>query len=668
VGLGWTGLHLPEVFGGAGGGLLELLVILVECGRAVAPGPLLATALTSAVIAACGNAAQHREWLPGLAEGSLIGATALGGSLIRSEEGRLHGSAGLVLSAETANILLLVVGDDLVLVDPQSEGVVLEPRNNLDPTQRVAFVRCEGVRPSESATLVGALPVARTFGRILASAEACGGALACLDMAVSYAKLREQFDRAIGSFQAIKHHCANMLITTDLAVAAVWDAACATDKDGQFELAGAVAAALTFPAFDYCAKLNIQIHGGIGYTWEHDAHLYLRRAAALSAIFGPVERAKEQVARLHSQGVRRKYSLALPPECEQYRERARIFAARHAQLPKEEQRAFLVAEGYLMPSWPHPWGRGASAAEQLAIEQELEGIKRPELGIGEWVAPVLMSHGTAEQVDRWVRATMLGELVWCQLFSEPGAGSDAAAITTRGTRVDGGWHINGQKVWTSAAQECNRGLATVRTDSFVSKRKGISVMVIDMHAAGVEIRPLRDITGEALFNEVFFSDVFVPDSDVVGQVNDGWRVARSTLGNERVSIGSDRYSYGPDLVGMLAHIDDEDSGDWREVGALLAEYQAMHLIHLRQAATAITGVESQGGGLVSKLLNSEHAQKVTDLCMRLIEDRASILEGESSTISQAHLFVRCLTIGGGTSEILRNQIAEQFLGLPRGTA
>jgi alkylation response protein AidB-like acyl-CoA dehydrogenase len=665
VALGWTGLHLPEQFGGAGFSLAELAVTLFEYGRAVASGPLLSTTLTSAIIERCGSAAQQRTWLPGLAAGSVIGATGLGSSLTRSTDGVLQGSAGLVLSAEVATLFAVVVGDDIVLIEAASPGVVVETRKNLDPTRRVAAVRCDGVRLREDASLYGAARTARNLSRTLAAAEASGGALACTEMASTYAQLREQFGRPIGSFQAIKHHCANMLVATELATAASWDAARAADNDEQFDLASAVASTIALPAFDHCAKLNIQAHGGIGYTWEHDAHLYLRRSAALMAVFGPVEQSQEQVSRLRVQGIKREFSLQLPPDCEQYRQPARDFAARYQQRNAQDRRAALVAEGYLMPHWPKPWGRDASPAEQLVIEQEFAAVKRPELGIGSWVVPVLVQHGTPAQVERWVGASLLGELQWCQLFSEPGAGSDAAAIRTRGLRVENGWRITGQKVWTSAAQHCNRGLATVRTDTTLPKRDGITVMVIDMHAPGVEVRPLREITGDALFNEVFFNDVFVPDDDVVGTVNEGWHVARSTLGNERVSIGGENYSYAPDLVALLARIDAEDSSSFRQAGAVLAEGQAMRAMQLRQTARAIAGDDSRNEGIVSKLLKSEHSQRVGDLCMHLLGSEAALLEGDASAITYAHLFLRCLTIGGGTSEILRNQIAERLLGLPR---
>ena len=193
-----------------------------------------------------------------------------------------------------------------------------------------------------------------------------------------------------------------------------------------------------------------------------------------------------------------------------------------------------------MPHWPRPWGRAAGAVEQLVIDEELPDVERPQLGIGTWVVLTIVQHATPDQIERWIRPSLHGDLYWCQLFSEPNAGSDAAAIQTKAARVDGGWLVNGQKVWTSGAQNSNMGLATVRTDPAAPKHAGISTFAIDMHAKGVEVRPLREITGESLFNEVFFDDVFVPDDDVVGEINSGWTVARATLGNERVSIGGNR--------------------------------------------------------------------------------------------------------------------------------
>ncbi|MEE9278670.1 MAG: acyl-CoA dehydrogenase, partial [Myxococcota bacterium] len=486
--LGWLGLHVPEEYGGQGFGLPELVVVIEELGHAVAPGPFLPTVLAAAVIGECGTAAQRKERLPGLTEGATVAAVGLGGSLDRAPDGTIEGSAGLVLGAGLAGVLLLPVGEDLVLVDRDQDGVQLEARANIDLSRRVARVTCSGVRVSEDRVLHGARAVALRLGRTLAAAEASGGAHACTEMASEYAKVRVQFGRPIGTFQAVKHHCANMLVAAEQATAMAWDAARAKERD-QAELASAMAAALALPAFVQCAELNVQVHGGIGFTWEHDAHLYLRRANALLALFGPAERAQEEVVRLVEAGTHRVAALELPPEAEEMRAEVREFVQHYKALPEDQKRKALSDSGYLMPHWPKPWGREASAVEQIVIDQEFEGVPRTNLGISGWNTLTIAQHGTPEQVERFVRPSMEGDIEFCQLFSEPNAGSDAAAVQTRGVKVDGGWLVSGQKVWTSGAQHCNRGFATVRTDPAAAKHAGISMMVIDMKAAGVEVRP-----------------------------------------------------------------------------------------------------------------------------------------------------------------------------------
>ena len=263
---------------------------------------------------------------------------------------------------------------------------------------------------------------------------------------------------------------------------------------------------------------------------------------------------------------------------------------------------------------------------------------------------------------------MEGEIEFCQLFSEPGAGSDAAGVQTRGVKVDGGWRVTGQKVWTSGAHVCNRGFATVRTDPDAAKHAGISMMVIDMHAEGVEVRPLRQITGHSHFNEVFFDQVFVSDDDVVGRVDQGWTVARNTLGNERVSIGGGAEGGmpgGPNLVELLESHAADDKGIAREVGASLAESESIRLLNLRGVVRAVEGSGPGAEANVTKLLGSEVANRKGALGARLVGPLAAVREGDARRVGSWLLAVRGASIGGGTSEIVRNQIAERLLGLPR---
>jgi alkylation response protein AidB-like acyl-CoA dehydrogenase len=665
--LGWTGLHLPEEHGGEGAGLEELAIVVEELGRAVVPGPFLASAVASATIDRAGSAAQRVRWLPGFARGESIGAIALGGgaTLERTAGGALTGVTGPVLGGGSAGLLLLVVGDDVVIVPVDSAGVTVEPLDALDPTQNLARVRLSEVTLDSEAVLAEGAAVLRRLARALAAAEAAGGARAVLDMAVDYAKVREQFGRTIGSFQAVKHHCADMLVRAELATAVAWDAARADGQTEQAALAADVAAAIALDAYVTNAQQNIQLHGGIGFTWEHDAHLYLRRASSLAALIGPGEAARLDVYRHSLAGTRRVYGVDLPPEAEQYRAEAQAFLQRYRETPEADRRALLATSGYLMPHWAPPFGLGAGPVQQLVLEEELTEIPQPSLGIGSWVVLTLSQQASPEQVERWVPASLTGELYWCQLFSEPGAGSDAAAVSTRGVKVDGGWRVTGQKVWTSGAQRSNRGLATVRTNPEAAKHKGITAMVIDMHAPGVEVRPLREITGEAMFNEVFFDDVFVPDEDVVGDVDNGWTVARATLGNERVTIGGgSREGLAADeLTGFVERYAAGDGAAMDTVGALIAEEQAMRLLNLRAVARALAATGPGPEGNVTKLLSAEHAQRVTEAGMRIAGPAA--VTGETPELTFEYLFDRCLSIAGGTSEITRNVIAERILGLPR---
>jgi alkylation response protein AidB-like acyl-CoA dehydrogenase len=666
--LGWMGLHVDEALGGQGFGLPELSIVLEELGFAMAPGPFLPTTLAAALLGECGSETSRRAFLPGLADGRLVGAVGLGGALEFDSKDKLQGSAGLVLGAELARLLLVCVGDDVVLLEAEQTGLIVERQKNIDPSRRVCTLNCNGVEVSSANRFEGARGTLERLARTLSAAEAAGGARACTEMATEYAKERQQFGRPIGTFGPVKHHCANMLVATEEATAGAWGAARSDLDAEQSELAAAVASCLALPAFSFCAKLNIQVHGGIGYTWEHDAHLYLRRAIALEALMGPVDRAREDVVRLIGRGVRTKFTIELPPEADAFREEARAVVEQYKALPDEEKRKALSDSGYLVPHWPKPWGRNAGPIEQLVIEEEFAGVRRPDLSISGWNTLTIAQNGNPEQIARFVRPSLEGDLEFCQLFSEPGAGSDAAAVQTRAVKVDGGWRVSGQKVWTSGAHLSNRGFATVRTDPDSAKHQGISMMVIDMHAEGVEVRPLRQITGHSHFNEVFFDQVFVPDEDVVGPVNQGWVVARNTLGNERVSIGGGAEGGmpgGPNLPKLLEKYADGDRGLAREVGTALAETESIALMNLRGVIRAVEGTESGAEANVTKLLGSEVAQRKGALAAQIVGPMAAVREGDERRVGTWLMATMGASIGGGTSEIVRNQIAERLLGLPR---
>ena len=665
-GLGLLGLHVPEELGGSGFGLAETLVVAEQMGRHLAPGPYVPTVIVSAVLAAAGPDELRKRLLPGLADGSAIGAAALGGT-VTCADGVATGKAGVVISGHLADVLLVPAGDDVLVIEKPAGGVQAEVPANLDQSRRAARVRLDA---APATVLPGARALLTAVARAVLAAEAAGVAAETTEQAAGYAKVREQFGRPIATFQAVKHHCANMLVAAELAAGAGWDAGRAGTGGGdQFRYTAAIAATLAAPAAVTNASLNIQVHGGIGFTWEHDAHLYLRRAAAIAAVTD-TEQAAIEVTGLIRGGLRRAAEIELPPEAEPIRAAVRQDVARLRDLTGDARKQALIESGYTMPHWPKPWGRDASAIEQLVIEQEFAaaGIKRPGYGITSWIILTLIQHASPDQVARWVRPALNQDVIWCQLFSEPGAGSDAAGIRTRATRTGKGWRINGQKVWTSGAREAQFGLATVRTNPDAPKHQGITTMVIDMHAPGVTVRPLKMPSGGSDFNEIFFDDVFVPDEDVVGPVDAGWTVARATLGNESVSIGGGDGGMTMPVQAFIAPLDahpERLAGGAGRVGRHIARTQVMGVLNQRAAYRAVAGGGPGPEGNITKLLLSEIGHEAAAILLELAGPDGAFLEGRSAIGPMLMLMNRALSIAGGTSEIKRNQIGERILGLPR---
>ena len=653
---GLPGLHLPEEHGGQGFTLVELAVAVEELGRAMAPGPFVPTVLASALLAGSSAAGEH---LPALADGSRTACVATAAELVRDGR-RVSGTADYVLGAESADLFLLPVGEEWVLLD--ARDVTVTPQESLDVTRGVASVTVTGV-DAEPVTGVGD---ARALSAVVLGAEACGVAGRALEDAVEYAKLREQFGRPIGQFQGIKHKLARMLVVLERARAAVWDAARSLE-----DYAVASAAALAADAAVQCASDNIQTHGGIGYTYEHDAHLFYRRALTLRAL---IDRDEERLAALALDGVRPEASVELPPEAEPLRHGIRARVAELAALDILTQRAEMAAEGWVTPHLPKPWGRDAGPLEQVVIAQELKaaGVSPVPLLIGAWVVPSLVQYGTPEQQERFLPPTLRGELLWCQLFSEPGAGSDLASLRTRAVRVEGGWEITGQKIWTSLGQHARWGICLARTDPDAPKHEGITYFLVDMRSAGVDVRPLKELTGEEIFNEVFLDAVFVPDELVVGPPGEGWKVARNTLANERVGLTSS-FQLGGDvrrLVRMMKELGaDADPVARKGLAKVAADEHAYLMLGLRATLKQLSGTDPGTTATVRKLVAMEHGQLVTEFGFDLLGTGGALTGGPKSRLplrwTRYLLASRAMTIGGGTTEINLNVIGERILGLPK---
>ncbi len=654
--LGLFGVAVADDRGGAGGSIEDLCAMVEEAAKALVPGPVATTALASLVV-------DDPELLAALADGERFAGLAIEGNIsFDAATARASGSVSWVLGAADGGVLLLPADGTWLLVDTGSEGVQVEPLRATDFSRPLARV----VLTSAPAT-----PIDRSARRVqdlaatVLAAEAAGVTRWSLETAVAYAKVREQFGKPIGSFQAIKHLCAEMLCRAEQAEVAAADAARAAGESDseQLSVAAAIAASIGISAAKANVKDCIQVLGGIGCTWEHDAHLYLRRAHGIGQFLGGAERWQRRVAALTQAGVRRRLNIDLS-EVEGQRAEVAAAVAEIAALPKEKRQVALAEAGLQAPHWPAPFGRGAGPAEQLLIDQELAaaGVERPDLVIGWWAAPTILEHGTPEQIEQFVPATTRGEFLWCQLFSEPGAGSDLASLRTKAVRGDGGWLLTGQKVWTSAAHKARWGVCLARTDPEAPKHKGITYFLMDMKSPGIEIRPLREITGDSLFNEVFLDNVFVPDEMVVGSVNDGWRLARTTLANERVAMANGTALGNPmeDLLNLLAKID-LDVAQQDRLARLILLTQSGALLDQRIAQLAVGGQDPGAQSSVRKLIGVRYRQALAEMTMDMTEGAGVV---DSRAVFD-FLNTRCLTIAGGTEQILLTVAAERLLGLPR---
>src|SRR5579875_1043607 len=702
--LGTLGLHLPEDAGGQGYGLAELAVATAELGRALAPGGFLPTVLASAVLSAAGGDARQAARL---ADGSAGGAVCLAAGLTgrtQPDGGLLvDGQAGPVLGGTAADLVIAPVsheagGEAWVLLD--AADLEVEPLDSLDLTRPAARIRASSLSVPAGRQLAGIDRAAVTnLAAILFGAEASGIADWAVDTAAEYARVRHQFGRPIGQFQAVKHRCAWMLTAAERAAAAAWDAARAADpgaaragdaRAGDVAEAEFAATACGLTAVDAavsCADECIQVLGGIGYTWEHPAHLYYRRAMSLRAVLGPSGAWARRMADLALAGTRRTVRVELGEDAAGLREEIRSELAGIAGLEGRERAGALAAGGWVVPHLPRPWGRAAGALEQVVIDQELRaaGIRPPALLIGAWVIPALIGYGTPEQQQRFIPPTLRGELLWCQLFSEPGAGSDLAGLSTKAVRDDGGWRLTGQKIWTSLAREAAWAICVARTDPAAPRHDGISYFLVDMKSPGIEVRPLREMTGESALNQVFLDDVFVPDDCLVGEVNGGWKVARTTLANERVSL-SRSWTFGcgvPELLDTARAAPGGSRIAAERIGSLVADGHAIDVLGLRATVKQLSGTEPGATGSVRKLLGMRHAQLVAEACWEMTGASGALGRkappagpdgpdgpGGHSGPDGRHwarqvLMTRALTIGGGTTDIQLNIIGERILGLPR---
>ena len=328
-------------------------------------------------------------------------------------------------------------------------------------------------------------------------------------------------------------------------------------------------------------------------------------------------------------------------------------------------------------AWPTAYGgQGMTPAEQRAFDEEARDFDLPgeffSIGMG-MCGPTILDLGTEEQKVRYIRPLLRGEEVWCQLFSEPGAGSDVASLQTRAVKDGDGWLVSGQKVWTSVARYADFGALIARTDPDRPKHDGITMFLVDMHAPGVTVRPLRDMTGGATFNEVFFDGVQVPDRNVVGDVNGGWAASIRMLMHERVSIGGSTRPRRGATFSSLSELArsrgmDGDPVVRQRLAELYVRERAVHLFGTRLAQEARLGRNPGSRGSVGKLAGAELARFSAGVAADLLGGDAIAWDStdrEAARWAAALLAAPAAAIAGGSNEVQRNIIGERVLGLPK---
>jgi alkylation response protein AidB-like acyl-CoA dehydrogenase len=713
--LGWTGLCLPEAYGGSGCGLAQAALLLEQCGRALAPEPLVGGALLPAWALLHGdNEALRTRWLPALARGEQTLALAWQereheqslrpASLRATPRGDgfvLDGAKRFVAAAEGAGAFVVSAlapqGTVLLLVEAGQPGLTLGTLARVDggfwgelqfKGVEAGAAQLVADAPRADAVLQRALDLAR----IAAAAELLGVMGRALDSSVQYIAVREQFGRPVGSFQALQHRAANLLIQVELTRAVVAQSAALADAQGtdagRLSAAASQAKARASAAALEVTKGCIQLHGGIGYTDECAIGLYLKKAMVGAAWLGTAawhrrryndlapaggdEAAPELVVGgeqpIRRDELRRWLADNFPPAW-------RFPSSRLSLRDTREWHVKLNARGWAAPNWPKEHGgMGLGAYEQVALQSEFDrhGIQiAPNMAVV-MLGPLIIRYGTEAQRREILPRILSGEVRWCQGYSEPSAGSDLANLRTSAVADGDDFIVNGQKIWTSFAHEADMIFMLVRTDPQAKKQEGISFLLADMRSPGITVKRIRNLSGGAEFCEVFFDDVRVPRANLVGGLNQGWTMAKSLLGSERIMIGNPRGARAPLLrLRELARANGlDDDAAWRaRHDELRLDVDDLDALFVRCVDVLRRGRDLGPEVSMLKIWVTETQQRVADLMLETagesgVSDQSLALAGGALHPANVFFSARPASIYGGSNEIQRNILAKGVLELP----
>ena len=688
---GFHAVHLPEEVGGQGGALMDTACVVEAAATALLPGPVLPTVLAGAVVLLADDSTEKHAVLSRLAEGASAAVVGPDGNRLRatrSDTGwTVRGESTATLGICSAQVILVAASADDGLVwftvEPSHPGVDVEVLNGTDKTTDVGLLRLNDY-VCESGSLLSGVDAERAHCLTVAlTASATSGTIRwCVDAVTDHLRTREQFGKPIGTFQALQHQAAMLLVNSELATSSAWDAVrSASEELSQNRIAAAGAALMAVaPAPDLVLD-TLTMFGAIGFTWEHDLHLYWRKAASLAASIGPTSRFARTLGgltRSESRSVAvklgdvdadfRRGVAAVLDEAQTLRNDRPGRQGDHENLASGPQRTLLAEAGLIAPHWPRPWGVNATQLQQLILDEEFASrpeLVRPSLGIAEWILPTLISSAPEHIQQKFIPPTQRGELGWCQLFSEPGAGSDLASLTTRATKVDGGWLVNGHKIWTSSAHTADYGAMLARTDPDVAKHRGIGYFIVDMRAEGIELQPIRQATGEAHFNEVFLTDVFVPDEMLLGGPTDGWSLAIATMAQERVAISG---YVNFDRASILRRLANQEGPEQESALSALGEADAyanaIKVLAVREVIRLLDGQMAGPASSIAKVAMNVMLRRTFKATLELTA-QAALVEDSEPAIIEPYFHLPAELIGGGTKEIQLNIIAQMILGLPR---
>lgn len=694
IGSGFHAVHLPEYLGGQGGRLIDGACVLEAAARALLPGPLLPTVAAGAVALLADRTPTAEALLRDLASGTP--ATVIlpaGGDFRARPDGAgwsISGASAVAEGVRSARILLVAArtqDDDVmwVPVDPEIATATVEPADGTDIVSDVGRLKLDEYRVAEVLTGIDPDRAECVVVGLVAGTTA-GITQWCVEAVTAHLRIREQFGKAIGTFQALQHSAAMLLINSELATAAAWDAVRAVDESlDQHRIAAAGAAVIAIsPAPDLVLDA-LTMFGAIGYTWEHDVHLYWRRAISLAASIGPANRWARRLGQLTCTR-QRDMSVDLGDADSEFRAQVAQTLDAAMEMVNDKpgrqgdyeyfwtgpQRTLIAEAGLIAPHYPPPWGVDAGPLRQLILDDEFAkrpDLVRPSLGIAEWILPSVLGGGSPELQERLVPPTQRGEIAWCQLFSEPGAGSDLAALATRATKVDGGWKVNGHKIWTSMAHRADFGALLARTDPAASKHRGIGYFILDMESPGIEIQPIKTATGEAHFNEVFLTDVFIPDDMLLGDPVSGWNLAIATMAEERSAIsGYVKFDRAAALRRLASEPGPDRDDALRALGELDAYTNAIKALGVRETIRLLDGQPSGPASSIAKVAMNVLLRRTFAATLQLTGRMAMVSDSERESepaIVASYLHLPAELIGGGTREIQLNIIAQMILGLPR---